>query len=798
MLANYFKIAWRHLLKSKFHSAINILGLSIGIGFSMLIAGYVWSELKVNSALRNADRQYIIQSKWKDPNMGLDLTTVGPLAKALKEQYPQLVANYYRWDGVTSSVSKNGKVFREGLQVGDSTLLTMFGFRLLHGDSRTALNEPFTAVITEDRALKYFGKTNVVGETLTIESFSGSKHDFKITGVMQMPTDNSVTHLTPENDNQVYIGTASIGYFGRTLDAWNDPYRVAYIELQKGIQPHDLQRPMQDLLSKNAPPEMAANMKPYLASLKTYYMNQFDGLVKKMLYTVSAIALFILLMAIVNFVNLSIGKSAARIKEIGIRKVMGSLRRQLVLQFLIEAILLVAFATVLAFGIYAAGKPFLTEVLGKELPSFSQFPAGFVLIPLVLIFLIGIIAGIYPAFVLSKLKATDSVKGKLHSVNANILLRKTLVGFQICSASVVLIGVLVTVQQVSLFFSKNIGYDKDKVVSVQVPRDWTLTGVQKMLTVRNELERLPQVETASLSWSIPNGMSAGSTMLFTQEQDSTQAVAHETIMSDEAYLDVFKIPLQAGRYFRDVSDSLTVVVNEAAVKALGYKTANEAIGKKALLPGRFAVTILGVTKDFHFTTMKESIKPLLILHVALSKNYRMLCFKLGPGSVQQSMEAIQKKWALLLPGSSFEYKFMDDALKFLYTSEIRLKKAAQLAMLLAITIVLLGISGLISLNIQRRTKEIGIRKVVGASSVNIIILFLKDFLPVVATGGVISLPVAWYLMREWLNDYAYRIDLSYVPFLASIGVLLALSALLISLQTSKISVENPVKNLRTE
>lgn len=785
-------------MKAKLHSSINIIGLSIGIGFSFLIGAYLWTELRVNKSLRNADRQYIIQSKWKDPNMGLDLTTVGPLAKELKEQYPDLVANYYRWDGVGSNVSKGSRVFREGLQIGDSTLLTMFGFELLQGDKRTALNEPFTVVITEDRALKYFGKKEVVGETLTIESFSGSKHDFKITGVMKMPVDNSVTHLTPENDNQVYIPAVSISYFGRALDNWNDPYRVAFVELQPGVKPQDLQRPMQELLRKNAPPEMVANMQPFLVPLKEYYVAQFDGLVKKMLYTVSFIALFILLMAVVNFVNLSIGKSAARIKEIGIRKVMGSMRRQLIFQFLVEAILLVALSTALAFGVYAAVKPFLSEVLGKQLPALSDFPPVFFSVPLLLILLVGVLAGIYPAFVLSRLKATDSVKGKLGSVNSNLVLRKTLVAFQVCTASVVVIGVFVVVQQVNLFFSKNIGYNKDRVVSVQTPRDWTLKGVQHMLTVRNQLEAMPEVEKVSLSWSIPNDMSAGSTMVYTQDTDSTKAVAHETIMSDETYLDVFKIPLEAGRPFRGISDSTSIVINRAAAKAFGYKTPGEAVGKQAFLPGRFAVTIVGVTNDFHFSSMKQAVKPLLVLNVGLTKNYRLLCFKLAPGSMQKAMEAIQKKWSTLLSGTSFEYKFMDESLAFMYGAEIRLKKAAQIAMLLAIVIVLLGISGLISLNVQKRTKEIGIRKVVGASSLNIIVLFLKDFLPVVAIGGIASVPVGWALMRGWLNDYAYRIELGSLPFIAAIGALLLLSALLISLQTTKISVENPVKNLRTE
>ncbi len=798
MLKNYFTIACRHLLKAKSYSLINIVGLSIGIGFTFLIAAYVWRELGVNQQLKNKEQQYIIQSRWKDPNMGMDLTTVGPLAKALKEQYPDLVANYYRWDGITSTVSKGDRIFREGLQIGDSTLLNMFGFTLLHGDTRTALNEPFSVVVTEEKAVKYFGRNDVVNETITIEDFSGARHDFKITGVLAMPSANSVIHLTPENDNQFFIPEASASFFGRGLDAWNDAYKVGYIELQKGVKPQDLVWPMQDLLKKNAPPEMVANMKPFLLPLETYYLNQFDGMVKKMLYAVSLIAFFILLMAVVNFVNISIGNAAARIKEIGIRKVMGSLHRQLVLQFLVEAIVIVAISTAVAVLIYSAGRPLLSQILDKDIPVLTSFPVYFIFIPVVLVLLIGLLAGIYPAFVLSKLKATDAVKGKLQSVNANIFLRKTLVGFQICMASLVFIGVVVTIQQVNLFFGKNLGYNKDLVVSVQVPRDWSPKGVQKMLTVRNELQHLPEAETVSLSYSVPNGMSAGSTMVFTQGRDSTQAVAMETLSADENYGKVYSIPLLAGRYHRQLSDSLGIVLNQSAAEALGFRSAEDAVGKTAYLPGRFPVTILGVTNDFHFSSMKQGIKPLLLLHVGLNNIYRVMNIKLQPGNLSQSMAAIEQKWKTLLPGSAFEYSFMDDALKQMYASEIRLKKAAQTALVLSVIIVLLGISGLLSLHVQKRTKEIGIRKVVGASSFSILNLFLRDFLPVVFLGGLVSVPLAWLLMQQWLNDYAYRIQLTYFPFVISIVVILLLAAILIALQTAKIVVENPSKSLRTE
>jgi len=798
MFRSYLKIAWRHILKSKFHSGINILGLSIGIGFTMLIGSYVWSELQINKKLHNANQQYIIQSNWKDPNMGLNLTTVGPLAKALKEQYPHLVANYYRWDGVTSSVSKGNKVFREGLQIGDSTLLNMYGFELSQGDKRTALNEPFSLVITEERAIKYFGKTDVVGETLTIESFSGSKHDFKITGVMKKPVDNSVIHLTPDNDNQFYIPTASINYFGRTLEAWNDPYRAAYVELQKGVKPEDLQKPMQDLLRINSTPQIADNIRPYLAPLKDYYVEQNNGLAKKMLYTVSFIALFILLMAIVNFINISIGKSATRIKEIGVRKVMGSLHRQLIIQFLIESMLLVALATVLGFGIYYLASPFLSDVLGKKLTPITAFPTIFFLVPLFLVLLIGFVAGIYPAFVLAKLKATDSVKGKLQSVSANILLRKTLVGFQICTASVVFVGAFITMQQVNLFFSKDIGYNKDYVLSVQVPRDWTATGVQKMQTIRDQFKNIPQVSNVSLCWTVPDGQGSGSDLLFAEGKDSTQAVAHATVIADEHYRDVFQLPLAAGRFLQQRADSTNVVINEAAAKANGWKTAEDAVGKRLFYVGNFPVTVVGVVKDFHFGSMKQGIVPMIFTHPELNKLYRLFAFRVKPGNLAASIDMIQKKWSTLLPGTAFEYKFMDESLKTLYASEIRLKKAAQIALVLALVIVMLGISGLISLSVQKRTKEIGIRKVVGASSSNIVSLFLKDFIPIVIIGGIISIPIAWYIMQGWLNDYAYQVTISLLPFAVSIAAIGFVATLLISLQIAKISVESPVKNLRTE
>lgn len=786
------------MLKHKFHSLLNILGLSFGIAFTLLIAAYVWGELQVNRQLKNINNQYIIQSKWKDPDMGLELTTLGPLAKTMAEEYPSLVASAYRWDGITSNVSNGDKVFREGLQIGDSSFLNMYGFTLLYGNKNDALRNPFSVVITEDKALKYFGKKDVVGESLTIESFSGSKHAFNISGVMKTPPYNSVNRITFDNDNQVYIPAASAAFFNRSLDQWDNPYIAGFLELKNGVNPADLAAPMRRILQERAGNEIAANLQPYLVPLKEFYLQQNNGLVKKMLFTISLIALFILAMAVINFINITVGRSSSRIKEIGLRKVMGGNRKQIIYQLLSESLLLVFLATLLALGIFAAANPFLSEVLGKPIPVLSRFPLYFVFAPLLLVFVVGFFAGIYPAFILSAIKTVDSVKGKLQSVDGNIRLRKVLVGFQFSAAAIVLIGSIILAKQVSLFFSKDLGYDKEYVVSVQLPRDWTLQGVQRIQSIRNEFEQMPEVSEASLAWSVPDGAGSGTTSLYAEGKDSTQAFPYESLIADEKYLSVFKIPVIAGRSFIQASDSLNAVINESAVKTLGVRSADEAIGKRLYFSAGLALNIIGVAKDFHFGSMKDRIRPMVITHVSFNKIYRLLCFKLKPGNVSESMAGLQKKWATLMPGTSFEYKFMDESLKFLYRSEIQLKNASRIATSLALIIVVLGIIGLISLSIQKRTKEIGIRKVLGASLANIASLFMKDFLPVIFISGLIAVPVSWYLMNNWLKDYAYRIPITATPFIVSILALGLITSLVILLQISKAASANPVKNLRTE
>jgi ABC-type antimicrobial peptide transport system permease subunit len=331
-----------------------------------------------------------------------------------------------------------------------------------------------------------------------------------------------------------------------------------------------------------------------------------------------------------------------------------------------------------------------------------------------------------------------------------------------------------------------------------VPRDWTEKGLQHMKSVRDEFAMMPEVTNVSLSWQTPNGWDAGKFPVFAHGKDSSQAISTQSIITDEEYVETFKIPMKAGRFFKDEADSLNIVLNETAIKMLGWKNTGEAIGKQVFFAGNNPITIIGVASDFHFGSMKEKIQPITFIHTDLWNMYRFLSFKLRPGNVHTSLAALQKKWSVLLPGTAFEYSFMDDTLGKLYQAEIKLKKATQTATILALIIVLLGVISLVSISIQKRTKEIGIRKVLGATVSSIISLFLREFLPVLLIAGGISVPVALYLMTNWLNDYAYRINLTAQPFLLPLLILGMITTLIITIQILKAASDNPAKSIRIE
>ncbi|MDO1451134.1 ABC transporter permease [Rhodocytophaga aerolata] len=802
MIRSYLVIAFRYLLKRRLYAGINIFGLSIGITFTLLISSYIWSEVQVNATLKNAPRHYIVQSKWTQKDMGLEITTLAPLGKTLKEEYPHLVANYYRFDGITSIVSKGDKHFREDIQVGDSTLLDMYGFSLIHGNAQTALNSPNSVVITAQKALKYFGKTDVIGQTLTISSNTGDKQDFAITGILDKLPRNSVTNLL-NIDNQIFTSTESMSFFGRgDMKGWDNIYIVTYIELKEGVKPSDLEQPLAQILARHAPETIKANLHSYLTPLQDFYLETNNALVNKLIVTLAWVVTFILLMAIVNFVNISIGSSSSRLKEIGVRKVLGGIRRQLVYQFLTESIVLAFIAMLLSLVLYEVFRPFFGDLLGQQITSlFSVSPYLFG-IPVGLALLIGSLAGIYPAFVLSSMPSVDSLKGKLKSVKENIIFRRLLIASQFSVALIVFFGALIISRQVDLFFTKELGYNKETIFSVALPRDFSPKGVAKMETVRNEFMRLPVIESASFSYEIPDGNNGFSANLYLAEKDSTQSITAKVLQTDEKYAETYRIKMAEGQFFHAQQGTYNperIVLNEAAVQSLGFKNPQQAIGQKIKVQGTsFVSTIFGVTKNFHFESMHSPVRPIVFTHVRNTRQYRFLSLKLKPGNISQSIASVEGVFHQLLPGAPFEFTFMDDTLQKLYQSEIQLKKAAQIATVLALVIVWLGVMGMVSLSITRRMKELGIRKVLGASVRSLVLLFIKEFMLVWVLAVGIAFPLAYFIMHNWLQAYAYRIEMGWISFV-SLGAAFALFiSFIISLQTIRAARTNPSKILRSE
>jgi ABC-type antimicrobial peptide transport system permease subunit len=392
MLKNYFTIAVRHLLRHKFFSAINILCLAIGITFSLIIGIYVLGQYNINASLKNVNNQYIVKSNWKVKEMGLDITTFGPLPKILKEEYPSLVANYYRYNPVTNVVSAGDKYFKEDIAIGDTGFISMYGFSVLYGNRQHPFTDNNSAVITETMAMKLFGQKDVVNKVISVlTTQNGAKQDYKVSAVLKDVPYNSVTNLVGDTYN-VFVPTEDNRYYGGgdPSTGWNAAYEIGMVELKPGKSPNDLEAPLKKILAKYTTENVQKNLTVELAPLKSYYLNDHGGAARKMVMILSLAALFILLMAVINFVNINIGTSSYRLKEIGLRKVFGGAKRQLIVQFIAEAIILTIIAAIISLIAYQVLRPVFNQVLNAKFTSVFRFSSGALLFLLALIFITGL------------------------------------------------------------------------------------------------------------------------------------------------------------------------------------------------------------------------------------------------------------------------------------------------------------------------------------------------------------------------------------------------------------------------
>lgn len=802
MIKNYLKIAYRSLLKRRLYSLLLVSSLAVGFAFTFVLGNFILGELAINQQVKNLENHYLLKSKWVSDDMGPPITTVSALAEYLKTNYPDLVKNHYTFDAVSTNVQNKEKVFRESIQLGSSTVFNMFGFTLLHGNPETALTQPDAMVISQKMAIKYFGKTDVLNQSLEVASFSGEKRFFKITGVLGEVPQNSVTYLV-SNDVPILMSEESLRFFNRYDNSWNrwdNTYLVSFLELQDGVSPEQLTTPMRKAIAANSTKQISENLTPELSPLKSLYLDKDNGFNRKNIYTLIFIGLLTLLMAVVNFVNTFIGNISERLREVGVRKSLGSQAFKLSFQFILESVLLSSISFLVALLLYFLLSPVLSDVLGKQLPSLTETSSFVLLSGVGFALIVGILSALYPAFKLTRTSVTLALKNRIDQVNGSSKIRQTLTMVQFAVALFIMGATIVINRQIDFVFNKDLGYNPSGLIYVSSPRDWTEAGTNRILAAKEEFKKLPLVENSSLSFEIPDGKVGQQSALYLPQQGEENAIQSPLIQVDESYAATYDISLAAGEFFdADQAGVPEIILNESAANALGFKKINTAIGEMLHIGIYNAdFRIKGVVEDFHFYSVHEQIRPLAFVNVRVTNLFRYLAFRIPKENEAEAIAGLSAMWKGKFPDTAFEYKFMDDVLDEMYSSETRLKKASGIAIALSIFIVLMGILNTVSLHLVRRTKELGIRQILGATSLEINWLFLREQLVTFVIGSVVAIPAVYFVMKNWLQNFAYQTDLSVSYFLLAITGFATVVGIIVIAQVVRTIRKNPVKSLRSE
>lgn len=810
MIKTYFKIAWRNLLRNKAFSAINIAGLSIGLAACLLMGLYVLDELSYDRFHEKADR--IVRVTFK-ANMGgnkiNEASVMPPTAKTLQRDYPEVLEATRLRLARALILEKGDQIVEENaVAFVDSNFLQVFSFPLVRGSSKTALLKPNTLVISDKMAKKYFGDKDPIGKTLT------SKNDgeiMEITGVMaDMPSNSHV---------QYDFLIAMAGLAEANLNSWMQSEYFTYLVLPEGYDYQKLQAKLPQMVDNYFGPsikeafgmnlsefrqqgnELGMQLQP-LSDIHLHADFDYDlgpsGDVRYV-YMFGAIALFMLLIACINFMNLSTAGASKRAREVGIRKVMGSVKSTLVGQFLLESIILTAVALVLAVGFVWLALPFFNHLANKNL-TFSFTEAPWLLPALLLLGLVvGILAGSYPAFFLSSFKPITVLKGgsnpgRFASGKRSIGLRGTLVVVQFSISIILIVGTTVVYQQLQFIQHVKLGYDKDQVLVLQ--RTNRLGQNEQLF--KKQLLQDSRVVDATLSGYMPAGPSFNNNFMVSGDDNARQFIKGIRYDVDENYIPTLGMRLVAGRNFSPMfgTDSSGIILNETAAKELGW--GEGAVGhtlKSSNDGGKKTYHVIGVVQDFNFKSLHERIGPLLM---TFGDNSGAILAKVKTRDLPALLTSVETQWNALAVDAPIEYSFLEENFNATYRAEQKTGQILGLFAGLTIFVACLGLFGLATFTAEQRTKEIGVRKVLGASVGSIVTLLSTDFLKLVFVAILIASPLAWYAMDKWLDDFAYKIAIEWWVF-GLAGVLAAGIALFtVSFQSIKAALMNPVESLRSE
>lgn len=813
MFRSYLKIAIRNLIKNKVYSLINICGLAIGLTCFILISMYILDELSYDRFYPNAERIYRINSeiRFGDADLNMALSS-DPMGAALKKDYPQVEQYTRLYTSEGAKQIKKGMTFvrEDNICYADSTFFDVFRIPVIDGDLKTALNDPNSIAISEKSAIKYFKTTEAAGKTLEIGT--DQKALYKVTAVYKDIPENAHFKL------DFILPMSNLKYgFGNFLS--HNFY--TYIVLKEGVDYKVFNRKFDDIIAKYVLPQVtqfikintmddfkkAGNKLEYslipitdihLRSDKADELRANGDI--RYVYIFSIVAVFILLIACINFINLTTARSANRAKEVGIKKTLGSQRSSLVLQFIVESMFTSCLAFIIALFLVILLLPYFNDITTKSFTASSLFNSQYLPYLLIMPLIVGVIAGYYPAFFLSSFHPIKAIKGKLTGGYSKNNMRDILVTFQFVTSLILICGTIVIYQQLNYIHTKNLGFAKDQVLIVNS------TSALKNNTdaFKNEISKIAGIKNASNAGYIPVEASARNGHVFSKEavMDAKNGLLMQFWQIDYDYIPTFGMEIKKGRNFSrsfGAADSNRVIINESTAAILGYK---DPIGKKIYSSsgtlGSSEVTayeIVGVVKNFHYESLRHTVEPLCMI---LGNSNWELAFKIESKNVPSIINQIEDKWKKLSPEIPFGYKFLDESFDQMYRSEQRVGKIALTFAVLTMFIACMGLFGLVTYISEQRTKEIGIRKVLGASIFNIVKLLSHDLLRLVLLSILIAFPLAYFFMHKWLQNFAYGVGISWWTFVCTgIGALLiALST--VSYRGIRAALANPVKSLRSE
>ena len=785
MIKNYLKIIFRNIRRFPAYSILNITGLAIGMTCTFLILLWVKDEISYDRFFKNADDLYRVLEIQHYSGGEIFPVAVTPsgLAPALKEEYPEIIRSS-RYQVNYWLVKKGDENIMERLQNVDQDFLEMFSIKFVKGDIHTALKEPHSIVLTKKIAEKYFGSEDPMGKTLTINN----EVQFTVTGIIEKVPHNShldITILTPF----IYLKET-----GADLNNWGNNSYYTYVQLQKGTEYKTIDTKIKDLIKKN---NDGSTTDIFLQNVKDIHLHSSGKFAADIgghgdiayVRIFGIVALLILIIACINFMNLSTAQSARRAKEIGIRKVAGAGKRKLILQFFGETIFIAFIAHIIAMILVEILLPNFNQLSGKQLNiDYSNVRLYVWLITLILF--TGFLAGSYPAIFLSSFKPVYVLKGAIDKNPGHSGLRRVLVILQFSLSIFLIICTLIIGSQLHFIRNMKLGLNKDNIGYFYFGQNIN----QKRSVLKNELLKNPGIYNVTISNQLPTYIVNSSDGCSWEGKNPEDDILFHMVSVDVDYAKTFKLEMKEGRFFSSdyPGDSLATVINEKAAEMIGFK---EPVGKILSL-WEYKLKIIGVAKDFHFKSVHNKIEPLIMFMNPY--NYNICFVRLNPDKVMETVDYIKKTVKTLDPDSPVFFSFLEKDYDNLYRSERRMDKIFSYFSLLAIFISCLGLIGLSSFIIERRTKEVGVRKTNGAKSVEIFALLSREFMLWVLLSIIIACPVAWYAMNRWLQNYAYHTPISWWIFLTAGFAALAVALLTVSWQSFRAANRNPVEALRYE